>query len=355
MQNPQADTPETIVPSEPTSGVAVDQQLAAAAEVAAGIQSPTPEEDFSLEAALAAIDAEEAALAAANAGQVPPTAQAAVPPVAPDPAAGVAAVEDQTTEHGEKHGPQHRIRPRSETDAAVLALMSRNQDMTLEEALAKVKGPTTPQEAAAQADATPAPAAVTAASTLDALTARQEELKQRLQAAHDDMDFSEAGKIQAEILDLIEQKAEAKVAKAQAEAAEIAAWNQQVAAAEAKALALYPGMEAPNSAHYAKMEAIHAIMERENDPLIHRADYAIKLAQMAAAELGIAPRTSSPAPAVTQAAAPTRPLMNVRPAAGGTISGAAPTQAAAELMSQMDKWTVEDWEEARLSGKFNNL
>lgn len=321
------------------------------------MQSPTPEEEFSLEAALAAIDAEEAALAAANAQQAPPSAQAAVPPVAPDPAAGVAAVEDLATEHGEKHGPQHRIRPRSETDAAVLALMSRNQDMTLEEALARVKGPTTPQEAAAQAEAAPAPAAA-AASTLDALTAKQEELKQRLQAAHDDMDFSEAGKIQNEILELIEQKAEAKVAAAQAEAAEIASWNQQVAAAEAKALALYPGMEAPNSAHYAKMEAIHAIMERENDPLIHRADYAIKLAQMAAAELGIAPRTTTtpaPAPVVTQAATPTRPLMNVRPAAGGTISGAAPAQAAAELMSQMDKWTVEDWEEARLSGKFNNL
>ena len=358
---PPANTPDAPVPSETPAEVAVTSQPAESAEAVSGNQFPTPEaqSEPTWQEMLAALEAQEAA-AAADPDAVSPeqvAAQAVTPTNPEDSAAGVAAVEDPTLAAGdEKHGPQHRIRPRSDTDEQVLQLMSRNQDMTLEEALAKVKGHTTSeQQDTAQADS-PVPPAVAAASSLDALVARQEEVYQELQAAQADMDFELAGRLQVEALKLIEEKARAEALKTQADAQEAAAWDRQVQQAEAKALALYPSMEAPNSALFARMEAIHAVMEANADPLIHSPEYGLKLAQMAAGQLGIAPQVTSPAPAAAaQAAISPRAPMRVTPAAGGNVSGAVTATAQSAKLSAMDNWTPEQWENARASGEFDSL
>jgi hypothetical protein len=74
-------------------------------------------------------------------------------------------------------------------------------------------------------------------------------------------------------------------------------------------------------------------------------EYAFKLAQMAAGQLNIAPvLATAPVPVVAQAAPAHRALTQVRPAAGGNMSGAAPATARADLLASMDKWTPEQWD-----------
>lgn len=346
METP-AHTPDTSVPSETIQDPAVSPELASTVEAVDGMQSLPDDimDPDNWEKQLAILDAQQAAEKNGTAPVAESTTPAAAaPPVETDPAAGLAAEADAATEQGdEKYGPQHRIRPRSETDAAVLKLLSRNADMTLAEAMAKVTG-TAPTEAAAQAEAA-VPATVAAASALDALTARQEALKQELQAAYAEMDFEKVGTLQTEALDLMEKKTSATAAKAQAEALENAAFDAKVAQAEAEVRRLYPTADAPNSALNARMTAIYDSMKATNDPTLESPDLALKLAQMAAGQLNIGPAVATPAPApAAQAAPPRAPLVQVRPAAGGQVSGAVTAPAADALLSGSENWSPEQWE-----------
>jgi len=351
METP-APTPETIVPSEATQEPAVSPPLASAPEVADGKQSQS--DDFldpdnwqaQLDAFLA--NGGDAATSEAPPVTEPTAPEAVVEPVVTPPAAGEAVVDEETADTSDaRYGPRHRIQPRSETDAAALKLMSRNPDMTMVEALAKVTGTTQP-EAAAQAEAPPTPAAV-AESELEALTTKQNEKKLELQAAHEAMDFEQVGKLNIELLDMMEQKAviTAKVSteKAQAEAAANAAFDAKVAEAEAQTLRLYPSAAAANSPLHAKMTAIYSAMESTNNPLLNDPHCTLKIAQMAANELSIAPVTAPvPAP-VVQTAPPPRALTQVRPAAGGQVSGAVAPAALSDVnqVGSAD-WTPEQWE-----------
>lgn len=347
METP-AHTPDSTISSETVQDTAVQPAPASTTEVVDGNQSLPEEKDFmdpdNWEAQLAALQAQEEA---AKNGQAAQSGEPAVPeataPTETTPEAGAAAEVEATEAGDEKYGPQHRIRPRSETDAAVLKLMSRNQDMTLEEAISKVKGssPTAPEAQAA--DVAPA---VAAASALEALNTEWDQKKQELKAAQEDFDHEKAAQLQGEIFELMEKRMEAKAAKAQADVAQSQAWDAKVAQYEADTVRLYPAAAAPNSQLNITMQAIYATMQATDDPTLYRPDMQLKLAQMAAAQLNIAPVVNTPAPVATpsQAAAPQRPLAKVSPAAGGQIGGAVTIPGPDAALQGSENWTPEQWE-----------
>jgi hypothetical protein len=339
MNSPAPD-PATPAASDATLDPAVNPLLASSSELLDGNQSLPDDVDDpdSWKRDLALLDAQNA-----QAAQAATTTEATTEQVANDPTAGVAAEgTEEATPGDEKYGPQHRIRPRSETDAAVLKLMSRNQDMTLEEAYAKVKGSSTPAETSQTEE--PAPA-VAAASALESIAARKAEKEQELLAAFADMDFEKAAKLTIEMNTLNKEELKAEAAAAAAEVEETNRFNAQVAAAEAETVRLYPSSAAANSLLNQRMTAMYEMMKEKNDPLLYQPDMLFRLAQMAAGQLNIGPvvASSSPAPApAAQAANPPRALTQVRPAAGGQVTGAVTAQPAD--LSAMDDWSPEKWE-----------
>lgn len=248
-----------------------------------------------------------------------------------------------------KIGPQYRIQPVDDTDAKVLALRKSNPGMTLAAALYQVTGQVIhPQAPAAQAEPAKAetPAAVIdPGPTVESIDARQAEALKELQAAYTEMDFEKVGAIQVELHQLGEQKNTAVRKQAEAAHAGKVAWEQECDKFEAQAIALYPTAAAPNSALHQQILALEAELERNNDPILNRSDAVLRITQMAAAQLAIAPSTvkavSTPPPAK---AAPQPVPAKVRPAAVNSSHGAVNQPAQAELVAEMGNWTAEQWE-----------
>ncbi len=120
--------------------------------------------------------------------------------------------------------------------------------------------------------------------------------------------------------------------------------NTQFARYAEQAVALYPDAEVAGSPLYARMEQIHADLEATGNPLVNAPDKALKIAQMAANELNIAPRSRSAQP--TQA----------KPAARSTAPMTAPlAKPSARTIAPRQPSVITEIESAKTPDQFEAL
>lgn len=189
------------------------------------------------------------------------------------------------------------------------AFLQRNRDWTLEQALEAarnklgVKAPqATPQQAATEA-ATPSQPAMPA--TIDAVDAAIKQLRADRAKAKTELRFEDEESLTTKIEDLIYHKfnLERQSDRQQVEAQTTYASKFQ--ASESRAVELYPQASDANSDLGKRMVEIEQALEETGDPLFTNPDKPLIIAQMAAAELRIAPRRKgAPVTPAKPAAAP---------------------------------------------------
>jgi hypothetical protein len=214
----------------------------------------------------------------------------------------------QAAEKGEQppKAPQFRIRPTTEVDALALDIVKRAQvagkPMSLADAVKKA------QEILGES-----PSQTSVGQKSDPVADLEQKIRElraeRKKAMTEALDFEKAAELEEQIESLREQLFEAKLAaKTKAEESlskEKAAFEKQVQQAEELAQQLYPDFSNKSSALYKKMLEIDAVMRETRNPILGNPKKNLLIAQMAANELGIAPKTTiSPAASVGKKTTP---------------------------------------------------
>ena len=220
-------------------------------------------------------------------------------------------------------------------DATVAALRAANPNLTLkaaltlaEQALSEVPG-----TAVEKVEDTPPPPAVTdLRAELKALKAQH--LKMTREYAED----SEFETVEARILEIENDLIPAAHDYEQQRQVQIAQTFEEHAN---RAVELYPDAAKEGSPLYNRMADIHDALEATGNPLVNAPDKALKIAQMAANELNIAPKTKqAPAPVKTGTRSPA-PM--TRPIADAHSRTSAPRQSRVEqVIESID--SPEAWE-----------
>jgi hypothetical protein len=187
-------------------------------------------------------------------------------------------------------------------DATVAALRAANPQLSLKQALTLAEQALGVDEPVQQVDDTPPPPAVTdLRAELKALKA------QHLKMTREYADDSEFEDVEKRILEIETDLIPAAQQFEQQRHVQIAHEFEQHAA---RAVELYPDAATAGSPLYNRMAEIHDDLEANGNPLVNAPDKALRIAQMAANELNIAPRrATAPAKPGTRSPAPmTRPL-----------------------------------------------
>jgi len=184
------------------------------------------------------------------------------------------------------------------------ALMKRNRDMPMAEAVAKASEQLGVKPAASQeAESAPeVPGFPKTVQEVDALT------KQRLadyKRAMTEVRFEDAADIQAELLGLTQHRSNLERNAERQSTQAAAKYDSDFSQSEAKAVDLYPFAADPKSPGGKRMMEIERALEQNGDPLFHSPNKPLRIAQMVAAEMNIAPKSKTP-PA-KPAAAPVAP------------------------------------------------
>jgi len=224
---------------------------------------------------------------------------------------------EETVEDEGKPQERFRIRAANEVEATALLLKKQHPGWSLEECLSKSKtihGPAMEEADGDEQEQGPTSVAE-ARERINALRDAKAE-------AFEALEFSEGNRLDREIdtlRDALENLKEQEVRKQQLE--EIA-FEDAVNHSENKAVAIYPDTAQANSPLVKMMVELDQIFKAEGNPLYFSPDKPYKLAQMAANELGIAPRNPK------SAAAPARPMAKsrtVQPASGNARTTAPTT------------------------------
>lgn len=362
MSNPSGATPSTA-----TAAPAVTPAAAPAASA-----SSLPKQDSIIDRAQKATSATEIRnlakefLASPEANPPPVAAEPATPPPAEAPAAEASgaeetpaaepaeaeptpgeapAAEEPALEEGTEPaapGPvkipdanQLRIRPPEDDKLGRLtaAFMQRNRDWNLKQAM----------DAAAKqlgVDLNPAPPATPAAqktdlpATVEGVDSSVEALQAERLKAFTELRFEDVANIDASVrkLDVHRLGLERKADREQA--AQAAAYDAKFDASTTQATSLYDFATKPDSEGGKRMLEIEQALKETDDPLYSSPDKPLKIAQMVAAELNIAPRRKG-APVPAKAAAPAvtaAPKKQVLP--GGSTAPAAVKPPAIEAKIQ---------------------
>ncbi len=240
---------------------------------------------------------------------------------APSAEAAPAAVEGEPGEHEEDESPltpftgdKARIRV-SENDKAgrlAISIIKRNKDLTISEALERANkqlGIVTAPPAAAPSEVTPAaPAASdlpqTLADTDAALTALEDEREKAL----NEVRLEDVAKMDRKLRQLDRHRTALERNAEKSEVQAVTDYNVQFDQSNAKAVELYEFARQPESAAAKRMAEIDSALKDNADPLYGSPDKPLRIAQMVAAEMNIAPRRKgTPAPAPARPAAPAAP------------------------------------------------
>lgn len=191
-----------------------------------------------------------------------------------------------------------RLGEKDEVGRLAAALMKRNRDMPMDEAVTKAKAklgitPQTPDGTNPEGPVLPA-----------TVEATQQSISQKLASykkAMAEVRFEDAADLQAEILTLTGHRStlERRDETAQRDAAAKA--DRDFDSSHAKAVELYAFASDPASPGGKRMLEIEAELQDNDDPLYNSPHKPLKIAQMVAAELNIAPRKKGPpVPAAAQ-------------------------------------------------------
>ena len=230
--------------------------------------------------------------------------------------------------------PQFRLRPATNDEVGTKAfwLLKRNPDMTLEQALAEAKALLGKADDAQSApDAAKQPdAPVEALPNLEQLEAEHADLKARRREARKSLDYDALVEIEDRLDELEEQVIpQAREAIARKQQQEHGAFQESAT----KAAELYPDAADEASEFYQRMEEIDQTLRETGDPLFNDPTKPLRIAQMVAKELSVAPKRKGQAqpPAATAPVQQPRPLARVSMtaplAAPGTRSSPPPVPA----------------------------
>lgn len=241
--------------------------------------------------------------------QTAPGRQVEEAPVAPKPEdSDVEPDANESPSVSDKAPKNWRITAKSDLESRAFELYRRNPDMSLEEALQRVggkKAPVTAEEpnGTVPVSETKAPEQTKSdAPTVESLTARRKELIAEIKQANSDFDYERASDLQIELAELPFKIMQAQEQERSAATAKHTAFESAVAEAEARAIAMYPDISVDGSEFRARMEDIHARLEEAGDDLLSQPDCGLRIAQMAARELNIAPSAKSGKQSPPQAA-----------------------------------------------------
>lgn len=206
------------------------------------------------------------------------------------------------------------------------AFLQRNRDWTLEQALdaARTKlGVKTPQNADATTTDPKAPATPTV--NIDSVNAQIKQLREDRKKANAELRFEDASDLSDQLEDLLMQRSSLERQADRQQIEQATTYTRQFEASESKAVELYPLAADPESAFGKRMIEIEDTLKELQDPLFDSPDKPLKIAQMVAAELNIAPRRKGVTTPAKAAATVTPP----GPKKGIVPSGASRTTAPA--------------------------
>jgi hypothetical protein len=212
-----------------------------------------------------------------------------------------------------------RLPETDEVGRLATAFMRRNADWTLEEAMTAAKKQLGIKPSTAAAPETPAaPKDPDLPDTIEAVDAKLMELEEGLDKAAEELDTVKEARIHRQLRKLDRHRLSLQAQAAQAEATNHTAYNREFDASQTRAVEVYPFAGDPKSEGGKLMVEIEDALEATQDPRFHHPNKPYLVAQMAAMELGIAPRrTGAPA-------APAKPAATV-PAAPGPRKGILPS------------------------------
>lgn len=197
------------------------------------------------------------------------------------------------------------------------ALMKRNRDMGMEEAVAKARqmlGIKAPAEAAPTPE-TPTPAS-DLPQTIEAVDTELDRLDADREKALVELRFEDVAKIDRTTRKLDRHRLQLKEDGQRQQAEQAASYDRQFQASEARATELYAFASDPNSPGGKRMLEIEADLKANGDPLYNSPDKPLRVAQMVAAEMAIAPRKKG---------APAAPAKPAAPVAAAPKKGIIPT------------------------------
>lgn len=206
--------------------------------------------------------------------------------------------EDEFDAEGNRLPERLRVGTWPEEERKALLLRQRNPDMTLAEALERVRGTRQVEESGQEANQLPSQEDLQA--QIAALKAERAEAKRNFDAEKE-----------LELEDRIEAARNAleqvRIEAARLQQEEASKFEQTVESSKSRAVSLYPDVTDANSALVQKMMEIDSMLKESDNPLFYSADKPLKVAQMAANELGIAPRNpNAKQPASPRSTAPVR-------------------------------------------------
>lgn len=189
----------------------------------------------------------------------------------------------------------------SEEERKALLLRQRNPDLSLAEALERVRVPSDQGQIIQEERETP---------SLDSTQARIAELKELRKEAFRNVELDKIPELDDQLEEARNTIEEIKVAQARAYTEETARFHAEVDQSKARAVAYYPDVTDANSPLVLKMLEIDEVLKETGNPLYHSPNKPEKLAMMAGNEIGIPPNARKPSsPRVTQS--PTRGVVTL--------------------------------------------
>lgn len=215
-------------------------------------------------------------------------------------------------------GDRMRLRFGKEDKVGRLAatILKRNRDLTLEEAVGRARKELGIKD---EREATPTQQPESQLpQTIEEVDARIKQLRADRKKANTDLKFEEVSDLNDQIEDLMFHRGEIQRQGDTKRAQEAAAYEREFDASVSQAADLYPNSTDPNSDFGKRMIEIERQLKANDDPLYSSPKKPMKIAQMVAAEMNIAPRRKgAPAPAKAAAPAPAAPAKkNVLPTGG---------------------------------------
>jgi hypothetical protein len=240
-------------------------------------------------------------------------------------------IAEDTVEDEGKPQERFRIRAANEVEATALLLKKQNPGWSLEECLSKSKTiHGTPEDHSEDAEDAKSDAPQTVAEVRDRIQALREAKKE----AYETLEFAEVARLDLEIDSLRDSLEEIKEKEIRKEQLLEMEFNEAVDHSQKKAVAIYPDTTKADSPLVKRMLEIDRQIKDDGNPLYFSPDKPFKLAQMAANDLGIAPRNPK------SAASPARPVVKsrtVQPASGNarTTAPTSPNDKIAQAVDQV--------------------
>jgi hypothetical protein len=211
--------------------------------------------------------------------------------------------------------------------------MKRNRDLGMAAAVAKAQQQLgIKPEGAPVATPVEDPKIAALPKTVDEVDSATAQLLADYKKAMQEVRFEDAADMQEKLMKLTLHRSQLERRAENEQHQQVAKYHADFDASTSKAVDLYPFAAEAASPGYKRMVQIDAQLRANGDPLYHAPNKPLKLAQMVAAELNIAPRNKNAAPAQKAAAAVTPPA----PKKGVVPSGSSRTTPPAQNQPAVD-------------------